>query len=66
MLFRDLIQMQIISCRQIVNETEYCNMLKNVEQRITPEVLSEDCRMSKVFLLTLTYLLHGADSFLRN
>jgi len=32
-------------------------MFQNVEQRITPEVLSEDCRMSHVFLLSLTYLL---------
>jgi hypothetical protein len=47
-------------------KTEYCNVFKNVEQRIIPEILSEDCRMSHVFLLSHTYLVHGPDSFLRS
>jgi len=34
---------------------EYRNTFKNVEQRITQGVLSEDCNMLLVFLLSLAY-----------
>jgi hypothetical protein len=39
-------------------------MFQNVGQRITPEALSEDCRMSQVFLLSLTCLLTPWTTFL--